>query len=196
MWGEEKEGNISFVGVPCMNATVVEVEARLRRVCLGCLPIISTTNHINEYFVRYNKKSTVTKMFDLLKSMGWNVTLQDGGILCILTKENPSISPSLGTDVYTDAFASNTSPEESAIVREVSKEPYIIPCLKVVDPYMDLISKEEVKQDIFALYEETELFQKLSPETQKEILSIIREDWKKQNPELYAKQLLFLYNSK
>ncbi len=162
-----------------------EIKRRLLRVSVGSRPNVSSLSE-SKFIVTYVRSNFAEKVFSVLLSMGWKVEdLSKSSFIVSVAGTKELVSP-----VSEDQTA-NVLEMEEVSMPSTNRDQFD---LEVAQNPSNLIfgveSKEEALVELEKLFSDTELFIKLSPETQQRIIDALKEEARKRNPEEYALNLL------
>jgi len=198
---------------PKIDTSPDEMVQRLRRAFFGGYPEIALgPTKKNSYSITYKKLSTVKKVFEVTLKMGWNVSFLGDSFICCLTE--PRIKFDLLPTLTDQADSKEGKVEPIVILDEVpvskiaevlpeveNQEPVlrkypvsgIVPTLLSTRLSIMISNKEEAMDEIERIFFNPELSANLSPETQRKMISILRESYRKEDPEKYMKHLLAFF---
>jgi len=178
----KKESNVHFVPPIMESVDIVEVERILKYLTVGTVPIVRKIKS-GIFEIIYTKKATVSRVFSLLKEMGWNVEIKDGKLICYVGLNIPKIKKE------------KVKPNVTLIEKSQEKEiiPDLLPSVNTISSTHNLSfaeNKGEAIVELRDLFENKHLFSKLSKPTQEKVVNKLRDIAKEQNTEAYANSLL------
>lgn len=155
----------NFVLPPQINASLDEVEKRLLRVRPGIKSKIKILKGLG-FEISYIRGDFVPKIFSEISSMNWPVEMKDEHSFIV--------------------DCSLKQPKELVVEKEIEVAvPFVSP-----NKETDNDAKKQALEEIKALFNNKEIFSKLEKQTQEEITDILKDIWKKEDPNRYAKYLL------
>ncbi len=162
-----------FCSPPSKDAKKAEIEKRLRHISSGSIPRVSVLKG-NKFLVAYSHRPFVPKMLSLVVSMGWNAVVNE--------KDERSFILNIGTEITGTELKRVGNVSCSDKDSNHQQTPVAVPAL--------VKDREEAFKELNTLYNDPRLFSKLSKETQQEVACVLKEHWKNENPEDFAKGLL------
>ena len=171
----------SFCFGPSYGASLTDVEIRLGRIRLGCIPVVIALEK-NSFKVSYKRVNTGKKIHFLIFGMGWNVSAlnEDGSFICYLPAE--SIPAQEISSV--EAIPIEVLPENSETITN-KEQPVSTPTL--------VSDKKEAWEQLNNIYSDQKYFFNLSEETQKKVILTLRNNWKETDPEGFIQNLLSFF---
>ncbi len=178
--GEEFEKNL-FCLPPSDKANSEEIKKRLIKINHGSRPIISDLGE-SKFLVKYVRSNFAEKIFPVLLSMGWKVENLSKNSFIVSVVSSVSSVPEVQT-------LPDSNKEVHIAVTDRDKFDLSIP-QNQSNLLFGVETKEEAFKELEKLYKDSVLFNGLSPETQQRIIAVLKEEFRKRNPEEYAKNLL------
>ncbi len=204
---EKKERSVGllFCLPPNCNSSHSEVESRLRRVCKGTIPMVKDITD-NSFKVNYSKKGSASKIYGLIKEMGWITTFDSDKELTVYLKEPEVAIVNKEEDTIPEIILA----EEAEIIGEKvdSVVTEVIPSIEVKEPSV-VLSLGKVTETDFAseliriiddkdkaflelrkLWLNPKLFSRLPIEKQKKVSDVIKNELIERDPEYCTEILL------
>lgn len=164
---------------PSGRADSEEIKRRLLRVSVGSRPSVSARSE-SKFMVSYVRSNFAEKVYSVLISMGWKVEA--------LSKSSFIVSVVNPEELVSSVPEVQTLPDNNEV--QVSSSSDLPVSQNRSDLLFGIKTKEEALIEIMKLYDDSVLFNGLSPETQQRIIAVVKEEARKNNPEQFAQNLL------